>query len=433
MVALVILGLLLALMVLGVPVTIALGVSSLSGLAYIGMADSWEQLYLFPMQILEGVDAPALLAIPFFILAGNLMNAIGVTDKIFALAQAMVGHMRAGLAQVNVIGSLFFGGITGSAVADCAGIGNIAIRSMRERGYPAPYACALTVSASVIGPTMWPSVPLLIYAFSANVSVERIFLAGIGPGALIVLSLMVYNRIVAIRYGVPLEPRQKLAAILQAVTSGAAALVTPLIIVGAILTGFATAVEAGVVACVYTLILGVVFRTLDWAKLKTAVHDSVLLTSAVMMIIGVSTLMGWVVAYEQVPQEIANTVLQATQSKWVFMGAAVVFLLVIGTVLEPIPAMVILIPIFLPLVDQFQIDRVHFGLVVVYGLLLGIVTPPVGVALFIVTKISKVPFEKVCAAVIPFLVPLVAVLLVIAFVPQTVLWLPDLVLGVAQK
>jgi TRAP-type C4-dicarboxylate transport system permease large subunit len=151
------------------------------------------------------------------------------------------------------------------------------------------------------------------------------------------------------------------------------------------------------------------------------------------MIIGVSTLMGWVVAYEQVPQEIANTVLQATQSKWVFMGAAVVFLLVIGTVLEPIPAMVILIPIFLPLVDQFQIDRVHFGLVVVYGLLLGIVTPPVGVALFIVTKISKVPFEKVCAAVIPFLVPLVAVLLVIAFVPQTVLWLPDLVLGVAQK
>jgi tripartite ATP-independent transporter DctM subunit len=247
MVAVIIFGLFMVLMCIGVPIILALGVSTLIGIIYAGFGESLEQLYVFPLQILEGVDAPALLAIPFFVFAGNLMNVIGVTDKIFRFASALVGHLRAGLAQVNVIGSLFFGGITGSAVADCAGIGNLVIRAMRERGYPAPYACALTVASSVIGPTMWPSVPLLIYAFSASVSVERIFLAGIGPGILIVLSLMLYNRIVAVKYNVPLEPRMPMAEVLKAAFDGMAALAAPLIIVGSILTGFATAVEAGVV------------------------------------------------------------------------------------------------------------------------------------------------------------------------------------------
>jgi len=429
MVAVIIFGIFMVLMCIGVPVILGLGVSTLAGIIYAGFGDSIQQLYVFPLQILEGVDAPGLLAIPFFVFAGNLMNVIGVTDKIFRFASALVGHMRAGLAQVNVIGSLFFGGITGSAVADCAGIGNLVIRAMRERGYPAPYACALTVAASVIGPTMWPSVPLLIYAFSASVSVERIFLAGIGPGLLIVASLMVYNRIVAIKYKVPLEPRMPMAEVLKAAFDGMAALAAPLIIVGSILTGLATAVEAGVVACAYTMVLGACYRKLTFARFMEALTDSVLLSAAVMMIIGVSTVMSWLIAIDQVPQELARAVLLATDNKWVFLGLVVVFFLVIGTVLEPIPAMVILIPIMLPLIDHFQIDRVHFGLITVYGLLLGIVTPPVGVALFIVTKVSGVPFERVCIAVIPFLIPLTVVLFIITFVPETVLWFPNLILG----
>jgi tripartite ATP-independent transporter DctM subunit len=411
MVALVIFGLFTVLMLLGVPVIVALGLGCLAGLAYAGFASSLDTLYMFPQQILEGVDAPALLAIPFFVLAGNLMNTIGVTDKIFRFANALVGHMRAGLAQVNVIGSLFFGGITGSAVADVAGIGNLVIRAMRERGYPAAFACALTVASSVIGPTMWPSVPLLIYAFAASVSVERVFLAGIGPGIMIVASLMLYNRLVAVRYNVPLAERPPLREVLKAAFDGVWALLAPVIIIGSIISGFATAIEAGVVACTYVLVLGLAYRTLTWQGLVTAFVDTATLTSAAMMIIGVSTIMSWLIAFDQVPQELAAAVLTLTESPALFLLLVVVFFLVIGTILEPIPAMVILIPILIPLVDHFHVDRVHFGLIVVYGLLIGIVTPPVGIALFIVTRLSGVA------------------LLVITFVPSIVLWVPNLILG----
>jgi tripartite ATP-independent transporter DctM subunit len=432
MVALVIFGLFTFLMLLGVPVVLALGIGSLAGLAYAGFASSLDTLYVFPQQILEGVDAPALLAIPFFVLAGNLMNTIGVTDKIFRFANALVGHMRAGLAQVNVIGSLFFGGITGSAVADCAGIGNLVIRAMRERGYPADFACALTVSSSVIGPTMWPSVPLLIYAFTASVSVERVFLAGIGPGIMIVAALMLYNRFVAVRYNVPLTERPPMRDVIRAAFDGVWALLAPVIIIGSIISGFATPVEAGVVACAYVLVLGVIYRSLTLAGFYQALIDTALLTSAVMMIIGVSTVMSWLIAFDQVPQVLADAVLTITDNKWVFLALVVVFFLALGTILEPIPAMVILIPILIPLVDHFGIDRVHFGLVVVYGLLIGIVTPPVGIALFIVTRLSGVPFERVCIAVMPLLVPLVIALLIITFIPSVVLWVPNLILGVPK-
>lgn len=429
MVALIIFGLFTALMLIGVPVILALGVASLAGLWYAGFAGSLDTLYLFPQQILEGVDAPALLAIPFFVLAGTLMNTIGVTDRIFRLANALVGHLRAGLAQVNVIGSLFFGGITGSAVADCAGIGNLVIRAMRDRGYPADFACALTVASSVIGPTMWPSVPLLIYAFAASVSVERVFLAGIGPGILIVASLMLYNRFIAVRYNVPLTKRPPLREVLVAAFDGIWALFAPIIIIGSIISGFATAIEAGVVACAYVLVLGLAYRKLTWAGLFEAFADTAMLTCAVMMIIGVSTIMSWLIAFDQVPQELAAAVLSLTQNKWLFLALVVAFFLVLGTILEPIPAMVILIPILMPLVDHYAIDRVHFGLIVVYGLLIGIVTPPVGIALFIVTRLSGVPFERVCIAVMPLLIPLVVALLLITFVPATVLWVPNLILG----
>jgi tripartite ATP-independent transporter DctM subunit len=429
MVALVIFGLFTALMLVGVPVILALGIGSLAGLWYAGFASSLDTLYIFPQQILEGVDAPALLAIPFFVLAGNLMNTIGVTDKIFRFANALVGHMRAGLAQVNVIGSLFFGGITGSAVADVAGIGNLVIRAMRQRGYPADFACALTVAASVIGPTMWPSVPLLIYAFAASVSVERVFLAGIGPGVMIVISLMAYNRLIAVRYNVPLTPRPPLREILSAAFDGLWALLAPVIIIGSIISGFATPIEAGVVACTYVLVLGLAYRKLTIAGLFQALVDTALLTSAVMMIIGVSTVMSWLIAFDQVPQELAAAVQAFTDNKWVFLALVVIFFLVLGTILEPIPAMVILVPILIPVIDHFGIDRVHFGLVVVYGLLIGIVSPPVGIALFIVTRLSGVPFERVCIAVMPLLVPLVIALLVITFIPSVVLWVPNVILG----
>ncbi|SMO80316.1 TRAP transporter large permease [Paracoccus laeviglucosivorans] len=429
MVALTIFGLFIGLMVLGVPVILSLAIGTLAAIAQIGLADSFRTLYVFPLNILEGIDSPALLAIPFFILAGHLMTAIGLTDRIFALANSMVGHMKAGLAQVNVVCSLFFGGVTGSAIADVAGIGNLVIKQMENRGYPTSFAAALTVASSVIGPTMWPSVPLLIYAFGAQVSVERMFLAGIGPGTVLVLALMVYNRVVAKRYNVPLTPRQPIRKIAGEFSRSGWALLAPLIIIGSVISGVASPVEAGVIACAYTLILGIAYRTLSFVGIRHAVSETVMLFGSVLLVIGVSAAMSWVLTYDQVPQRLAQSVIGLTDNKYVFLFIVIVFFLIIGTVLENIPAMVILIPIMMPLVDHFEIDRVHFGLIMVYGLLIGIVSPPVGVSLFIVTKISRITFDQVCTAILPFLIPLIAVLVIIAYAPGLVLFVPDLLLG----
>ncbi|QEU08570.1 TRAP transporter large permease [Paracoccus yeei] len=429
MVALTIFGLFIGLMVLGVPVILSLSIGTLAAIAQIGLADSFRTLYVFPLNILEGIDSPALLAIPFLILAGHLMTAIGLTDRIFSLANSMVGHMKAGLAQVNVVCSLFFGGVTGSAIADVAGIGNLVIKQMENRGYPTSFAAALTVASSVIGPTMWPSVPLLIYAFGAQVSVERMFLAGIGPGAVLVLALMVYNRVVAKRYNVPLTPRQPIRKIAGEFSRSGWALLAPLIIIGSVISGIASPVEAGVIACAYTLLLGIAYRTLSFIGIRHAVSETVMLFGSVLLVIGVSAAMSWVLTYDQVPQRLAQSVIGLTDNKYVFLFIVIVFFLIIGTVLENIPAMVILIPIMMPLVDHFEIDRVHFGLIMVYGLLIGIVSPPVGVSLFIVTKISRITFDEVCTAILPFLIPLIAVLVVIAYAPGLVLFVPDLLLG----
>ncbi|MCX8996990.1 TRAP transporter large permease [Rhizobiaceae bacterium BDR2-2] len=429
MVAITILGIFLVLMVLGVPVVVAMAAGTLAGFVQLGFAGSLSRLYVFPLNILEGIDAPALLAIPFFILAGHLMTTVGLTDRIFLLANALVGHLRAGLAQVNVVCSLFFGGITGSAIADVAGIGNLIIRQMEKNGYPTAYSSALTVASSVIGPTMWPSVPLLIYAFGASVSVERMFLAGIGPGLLIVISLMVYNRIAARKFSVPVLPRTPVVQIAKLASRSGWALLAPFIIIGSIITGAATPMEAGVVACLYTLLLGLGYRSLSIVGVRHAVMETGILFGSVLMVIGVSAAMSWLLTYDQVPQALASAVLTVTENKYVFLFMVVIFFLLIGTVLENIPAMVILIPIMLPLVDHFGVDRVHFGLIMVYGLLIGIVTPPVGVALFIVTKVAKISFEEICTAVTPFLLPLIVVLFLITFFPETVLWLPNTVLG----
>lgn len=428
MVAVTIFGLFLVLMVAGVPVVVALAVGTLAGFWQIGLADSLQVLYTFPLNILEGIHTPALTAVPFFILAGHLMTAIGLTDRIFALANVLVGHLRAGLAQVNVMCSLLFGGVTGSAIADVAGIGNLVIAQMEKHGYPRAFSAALTCASSVIGPTMWPSVPLLIYAFGAQVSVERMFLAGIMPGLVLVATLMLYNRFVAHRFDVPLAPRPQRSQVLREVSRSGWALLAPLIIIGTVTTGIATPVEAGVIACAYTLVLGFAYRTLKVARLRLALGETIILFGSILMIIGVSHAMGFVLTYDRVPQRIAEAVLGVTENRYVFLFLVILFFLALGMILENIPAMIILIPIMMPLVDHYEIDRVHFGLIMVYGLLIGIVTPPVGVALFIVTRIADISFERVCWAAVPFLVPLILVLFIITYAPGLVLFLPDLLL-----
>ncbi|MCA1288259.1 TRAP transporter large permease [Salipiger bermudensis] len=429
MVALTIFGIFMVLLFLGVPVVVALAAGTLAGFWQIGLADNLRLLYTFPLNILEGINAPALMAVPFFILAGHLMTAIGLTDRIFVLANALVGHFRAGLAQVNVMCSLLFGGVTGSAIADVAGIGNLVINQMEKHGYPKAFSAALTCASSVIGPTMWPSVPLLIYAFGAQVSVERMFLAGIGPGLVLVAVLMLYNRFAAGRFDVQVTPMPSARNILRETSRSGWAILAPFIIIGSVTTGVATPVEAGVIACAYTLILGIAYRSLAFSRLRTALGETIILFGSILMIIGVSHAMGFVLTYDRVPQTIAEAVVGFTENRYLFLLLVIIFFLALGTILENIPAMIILIPIMMPIVDHFGIDRVHFGLIMVYGLLIGIVTPPVGVALFIVTRVGDISFESVCRASLPFLVPLIAVLFIITYAPGVVLFLPDLLLG----
>lgn len=416
-----------AFVLLRVPITMAIGVSVLAALFYIGLGN---QLYTLPLHVLEGVDNTALLAVPFFIMAGNLMNAVGMTDKIFNFATALVGHFRAGLAQVNVLASMIFAGVSGAAVADCAGLGMVEIKAMRERGYPADFAAAVSVASSVVGPIIPPSISLVIYAYLSDTSVARLFLAGIIPGILIGLSLMLYNRSIADRRGFPREPRASARQILRSAVDGIAALVAPGIILGAIVTGFTTATEAGVLACAYSLLLGVVYRTINFKRLWEAVTDTMLITSVIMIIVGYSQVMGWLLAYEQIPQEMANAVLLVTENRSVFLALLIVFLLAIGCVIEGVPAKLILVPMLLPIIDQFGIDRVHFGLIITFSLLIGIATPPMGIGLYIMVEVAKVPFEKVTMAVLPFLVPLISVLILITYIPALTLWLPNLVMGI---
>jgi len=422
-------GVFLAALLIGVPIALSVGLSVVAAMAEAGFGDS---LYIIPQQVLEGIDNDSLLAIPFFILAGNLMNAVGITDRIFNFAEAVAGRFKAGLAQVNVLASMIFAGVNGAAVADCAGLGKIEIQAMKNRGYPPEFAAAVTVASSVIGPLIPPSIGLLVYAYLAQTSVARLFLAGILPGLLVGAALMVTNRIFAEIYDFPQSPRASLREVVDKGKLALPAILAPGFIVVAIVWGFATAHEAGVIACAYALALGALTRQLRARELWSALTDTVIVTSVIMMIIGFTTVMGWLIAIEQVPQVLAAGVLDATDSRPVFLLITVVFLIVIGCFIEGVPAKLILVPIFLPIVDHFGIDRVHFGLIVQLALLIGIATPPMGVGLFIVAEIARVPFERVTMATLPFLVPLVLVLLLITYVPGFSLWLPDLILGPEQ-
>lgn len=414
------------LILLRVPITMAIGAAVMAALLIAGFGDS---LYIMPLQVLEGVDNPALLAIPFFIMAGNLMNAVGMTDKIFNFATRLVGHLRAGLAQVNVMSSMIFAGVSGAAVADCAGLGTVEIKAMRERGYPADFAAALTVASAVVGPIIPPSISLVIYAFLSNTSVARLFLAGIIPGLLIGLALMAFNRYLAVRRDFPREPRASLREIARSAVDGFAALVAPLIILSAIVTGYTTATEAGVLACAYSILLGLIYRTLTPAKLWQALTDTMLISAVIMVIVGYSTVMGWLLAIEQVPQQLADHILLVTENRHLFLALLLIFLLLIGCVVEGVPAKLILVPMLLPIIDTFGIDRVHFGLIITLALLIGIATPPMGIGLYIMVEVGNVPFEKVTVAVLPFLIPLILVLILITYVPPLTLWLPELIMG----
>lgn len=414
------------LMVLGIPVIRALACATIAAFFYAGFGNA---SFLVPQQILEGVDASSLLAIPFFIMAGNLMNAAGVSDRIFAFASALVGRFRGGLAQVNVLASLIFSGASGSALADIAGLGTIEIRAMRQRGYNADFAAALTIASSMLGPLIPPSIGLIIYAYLSETSVARLFLATLLPGLLLAAMMMINVAWLAKRQEMPREEPKPFRDIAGTAIHGFGALVSPAIILGAIFTGITTATEAGVLACLWTLMLGFLYRSLSLQDIWKAARSTVTATAFIMIIVGFSALVGWLVAIQAMPQALADFTLANTDNKFVFIAILAVFLLVIGCFIESVPAKIILVPMLLPVLDRFGVDRIQFGVLLTLALSIGIATPPMGVGLFIASKIANRPLENIARAILPLMLPLLVLLFLIAFWPPLTLWLPRLVMG----
>ena len=418
-------GSLLALMLLRVPIAFSLALSSFAYILYSGLPP-----VLLMHNMVNGMDSFPLLSIPFFILAGALMNSAGITARIFGFARAIVGWMHGGLGHVNVGASIIFAGMSGAAVADAGGLGAIEVKAMREAGYDDDFSVGVTAASSTIGPIIPPSLPLVIFGVMASVSIGKLFVAGIVPGLLMAaaLSAMIWWMSRSRNY-----PRDVAFSVRTIATRFRAAflpLMTPVIIVGGIVSGAFTPTEAAICAAAYALLLGVVlYGSLTRRKLAVISLETIETTAAIMMIVGAATVFAWILTANQVAAHFAEFVLSFTDNKTVVLLLIMGVVLIVGLFMETIAAISILVPVLMPVAAQFGIDPVHLGIIVILNLMLGLLTPPVGMVLFVLARVSKVSFEQCVRATLPFLVPLLAVLLLLSFVPGLVLWLPDLLYG----
>ena len=412
------------LLVLGVPIAFCLFISSLVYLLYVAEFP----LYIVTQKMIAGPDSFTLLAIPLFVAAGSLMNATGITNRIFNFANALMGHLPGGLGHVNVLGSVIFSGMSGSALADVSGLGLIEIKAMRDAGYDDEFSIAITASSSIIGPIIPPSVPAVIYGSVASVSVGGLFLGGIIPGLLMGAALCVLVAIYAKARNYPRSERFSFKGLLVASYHSFLPLLTPAIIIGGIWTGWFTPTEAAGVACLYAAVLGAYYREMTWERISAMMKEIVDVSIPALFILAAANLFSWIIAIEQVPQIAASVMLGITQNKHIILLIINILLLFVGCFLPPIPAMILLIPVFSPLMQKIGVDPIHFGVVMILNLMIGLLTPPVGPVLYVLVSITKVPFEKVARAAFIFILPLIFVLLLITYVPELVTFIPRSVL-----
>ena len=414
------------LLAIGFPISFAMALSTIVALI---MGSYTPEV--FSLMLVEGVKGYTLLSIPLFILAGNLMNSAGITHRIFNFATAMMGHIRGGLAQVNILSSVIFAGISGTAVGDQAGLGAIQMKAMADKGYEKPFSAGLTLASSVIGGIIPPSVSLIIYSYLAEVSVEQAFMAGIVPGLLIALTLSVYVFIGSKR-GTIITPEPEpfeLKNLLLTLKDGFFALLAPAVILGGMMGGVVTPTEAAAIAVIYALFCAIVYKELKWDSLKKGFVESIGSTALIMFLIGVGTAMGWIISAEQIPYLLSDVLLGLTENKYTMLLIINIMLLFLGMIMEGIPIKLIVLPILLPIIDSLGIDRVHFGIVMSYNLLIGMATPPVGLGLYVLSRVGKISFESIVKAILPMYVPLFVALLLITYFPQLSLWLPNLLSG----
>ncbi len=452
------------LMASGLPVAIAMAGSSLLYILISGDLPPFTVIH----RMIGGIDSFPLLAVPFFILAGNLMNNAGITNRIYNFALALVGWLKGGLGHVNVVGSVIFAGMSGTAIADAAGLGTVEIKAMKDHGYDLEFAVGVTAASATLGPIIPPSLPFVIYAMMANVSVGALFLAGILPGVLMALLMMVtvayyahknkwggdvpfsWSRIgrALVELGVVIVWPvgtwwlvNKLELPAQPVVFGALVslfllvwlfrfqavlpIMTPVLLIGGMTTGLFTPTEGAIAASAWALFLGLAwYRTMSLKMFVKVSLDTVETTATVMFIVAAASIFGWMLTATGVTAQIASWVLAVTTNPWLFLLMANLLMLFVGCFLEPTAAITILVPILLPIARQLGVDPVHFGLVMVLNLMIGLLHPQMGMVLFVLARVAKLSVERTTMAILPWLVPLLASLVILTYVPAISLWLP---------
>jgi TRAP-type C4-dicarboxylate transport system permease large subunit len=450
----------------GIPVAIAMAGASLVYILFSGNLPPFVVVH----RMVSGIDSFPLLAVPFFILAGNLMNNAGITTRIYNFALALVGWLKGGLGHVNIVGSVVFAGMSGTAIADAAGLGTIEIKAMKEHGYSTEFAVGVTAASATLGPIIPPSLPFVIYGMMGNVSIGALFLAGLMPGLLMTVLMMLtvayyahkngWGRdmkfsaprlikalselavvigwplllwLVVAKFDMPAQPTVfvglALLFVLDKIFKFEALLpiMTPVLLIGGMSTGLFTPTEGAIAACLWAMILGFAwYRTLKWKMFLKVCLETIETTSTVLFIVAAASIFGWMLTATGVTTDIANWVLGFTKEAWVFLLLANLLMLFVGCFLEPTAAITILVPILLPIALQLGIDPVHFGLVMVLNLMIGLLHPPMGLVLFVLARVAGLSFERTTMAILPWLVPLLLSLAVITYVPALVLWLPKL-------
>jgi len=410
------------LLLLGFPVAFSLGVSSLFYLLVKGIP-----LSIIPQKMYSGIDSFVLLCIPAFIVAGNLMNTAGITRRIINFSNAIVGHIRGGLALANVAASMIFAGISGTALADTASIGAILIPAMKEEGYDADFSAAVTASSSTVGPIIPPSVPMIIVGTLTGLSVTRLFLAGAIPGVILGFSLMAITYYLSVKRNYPKEERLSLRAVFRTFLDASWALGMVVLILVGILGGIFTPTEASVVAVVYALLVGtLVYRELKPGDIPRIVVESVRMTTSVMVLVGLARLFAWIITTERIPQLVAQGILSISTNPFVVILLINAILLFVGCFMETVAALVIFVPVLLPVAMKIGMDPIHFAVMVVLNLIIGLTTPPVGVCLFVAANIARISLGDLVRANIPFFLVLLAVLFLVSYCPPLSLALPGL-------
>lgn len=387
-------------------------------------------LELMAQHVVNGIDSFPLIAIALFLFAGELMNAGGITRRIVEFAATLVGHIRGGLGHVTVLASMIISGISGSAVADAAATGSVMVPAMKRAGFPPAFSAALCETAAVMGPIIPPSIPMVIYAILVEASVGKMFVGGVVPGILMGLLLMVMVWIISRRRGYAKGHWGGLGAIAAAFVAAIAALATPVIILGGILGGVFTVTEAGAIACAYcALVALLVYRQLSWADFTRSLITAAQGTASVMIIVGASGLMGWMIADMQINKEAAALLLSVTDVDWIFLTLVNVFFLIVGMFMDPLAALIVFVPILMPAVSALGIDVVHFGVVIVINLMIGLCTPPVGYLIYLMANVAGEPPQAIVRESLPFLGVLLLVLVLVTYIPSLTLALPALILG----